>query len=207
MTSMELISKAEAKSLGLKHYFTGLACKRGHVSERLVCSKHCCACATERHQSAASKAAAAARRNSPERKAYMAAYRSTPERKAAQAAYRSTPEGKAYMAAYNSTSKVKAAAAARRKENPAAQAAICANRRAAKLQRTPKWADRSAIKAIYEHAAFMTRVCNEPFHVDHFYPLQGEFVSGLHVPANLRIITATENVRKSNKMPDEHFLQ
>ena len=50
----------------------------------------------------------------------------------------------------------------------------------------------------------MTRVCNEPFHVDHFYPLQGEKVSGLHVPANLRIITAAENIRKSNRYDPSH---
>ena len=170
---MEIISSQEAREQGLKRYFTGLVCKNGHTSERLVSNKTCCACHTERQQS--------------------------PAGKAAQAARNSTPERKAYMAAYNSTSKVKAAIAAYAKENPAARAAITAQRRAAKLQATPKWADRSAIKAIYEHAAFMTRVCNEPFHVDHFYPLQGEFVSGLHVPANLRIITAEENLRKSNR--------
>ena len=189
MTPMELISRKEAREQGLTRYFTGKPCKNGHTSERFVSNKTCCACITERGQQAEVKKQKAATNS-----AWNAANKK--RRSATGAAWQAANKDRksAYDAAW---------AAA----NPATKAALCAQRRAAKLQRTPKWADRSAIKAIYEHAAFMTRVCNEPFHVDHFYPLQGETVSGLHVPANLRIITATENVRKSNKMPDEHFLQ
>ena len=227
---MEIISSQEAREQGLKRYFTGLVCKNGHTSERLVSNKTCCACHTERQQSPAGKAAQAARNSTPERKAAQAAYaktperkaaatayaktperkaaatayRSTPERKAALAAYRNSAERKAALAAYEKTPEGKAARSAYRKENPAARAAINAQRRAAKLQRTPKWSDRQAIKAIYEHAAFMARVCNEPFHVDHIYPLQGEFVSGLHCPLNLQILTKTENLRKSNRYDPSH---
>jgi hypothetical protein len=45
-----IISQAEAKSLGLKRYFTGKPCKHGHVCERYICSS-CVECAVAKSQS------------------------------------------------------------------------------------------------------------------------------------------------------------
>ena len=76
-----------------------------------------------------------------------------------------------------------------------------AKRKAARIQRTPKWLtefDKLKIKCIHSVATMLTRVNNEPWHVDHIIPLQGEFVSGLHVPGNLQVIRGVDNSSKRN---------
>ncbi len=45
---MAVISRAEAKALGLKRYFTGKPCKWGHVAERLTSNRGCCKCVEDR---------------------------------------------------------------------------------------------------------------------------------------------------------------
>ncbi len=39
-----IVTRSAARSAGLKKYFTGKACKRGHISERWVCSATCFQC-------------------------------------------------------------------------------------------------------------------------------------------------------------------
>ena len=76
-----------------------------------------------------------------------------------------------------------------------------AKRRAIKLSAKPKWLtgdDLFAIKQFYYLAKLLESLTNLKYHVDHIVPLQGENVCGLHVPWNLQIITAQENLSKSN---------
>lgn len=90
--------------------------------------------------------------------------------------------------------------------NPHLVTAMKARRRAAKLQRTPGWLtaeDKKAIQFIYEMARVLSDATGIPRHVDHEIPLQGELVSGLHVPSNLQVITASENTSKSNRWVPE----
>lgn len=44
---MDIVTLKRARLSGLKRYFTGLPCKRGHLSERLVSDRACLACAKE----------------------------------------------------------------------------------------------------------------------------------------------------------------
>lgn len=46
----EIVSRDEAKARGLKFYFTGRPCKRGHVAERYVSSKGCADCVQENNR-------------------------------------------------------------------------------------------------------------------------------------------------------------
>lgn len=81
-------------------------------------------------------------------------------------------------------------------------AAKTAARRASKRQRTPKWLTEQhflGIASFYEEALRLEKETGIKHHVDHVIPLNGETVSGLHVPWNLQVIPAQENILKSNK--------
>ena len=81
----------------------------------------------------------------------------------------------------------------------AAAGANAAAYRAGLDRATPHWVDRKAIAAVYAECDVTTQRTGIKHHVDHIVPLRGERVSGLHVPWNLRVITAVENISKSNK--------
>jgi hypothetical protein len=90
---------------------------------------------------------------------------------------------------------------ARQKNNLPKFAAYEAKRRAIKMQRTPNWLtvdDLWMIEQAYELAALRTKMLGFVWHVDHIVPLQGKLVSGLHVPWNLQVIPAVENISKNN---------
>lgn len=76
-------------------------------------------------------------------------------------------------------------------------------RHAAKLRATPFWSQQEEIEALYGEARRLTDETGIEHHIDHVVPLRGRNVCGLHVIANLRVITASQNKRKSNKLIEE----
>ena len=66
-------------------------------------------------------------------------------------------------------------------------------RRAHVLKAKPKWADETKLNQIYKEAK------EKGLTVDHIIPLTHPLVCGLHVPANLQLLTRAENTRKHNK--------
>ncbi len=76
-----------------------------------------------------------------------------------------------------------------------------AKRRAVKLQATPKWLTKlqwSHITLFYNAAASLSKELGIKIEVDHIVPLQGEIVSGLHVPWNLQVLRLEDNRSKGN---------
>ena len=51
-----------------------------------------------------------------------------------------------------------------------------------------------------KHLTFLRKeITSLNWHIDHIIPLNGEFVSGLHVWNNIQVITEQENIKKGNK--------
>ena len=198
-------------------FLSGKPCKRGHLSERLVSSRACCQCQSDKNRSVYE-----ARRE--EIKAKTKAYRNAniDVAKAKQRAYRlkhldevnakdrlrsQKPERKAKLlarlAAWNKANPERAKQRVRdwAKNNPGRTLARAARYRAAQRKATPAWADNEKIQKVYDLAArFRSLGCD--FHVDHVIPLQSRTVCGLHVHNNLEIIEARANRSKSNQL---HF--
>ncbi|WP_395652454.1 hypothetical protein [Brevundimonas sp.] len=89
-----------------------------------------------------------------------------------------------------------------RERNPSARHAAEVRRELAIAQRcgllTPEGAKQ--IERIYAEARRLTQETGIPHHVDHIAPLRGETISGLHIPENLRIIPAEDNIKKGAKV-------
>ena len=97
--------------------------------------------------------------------------------------------------------KQKAATYAWRDENRGAYNALCARSRGIRSLRVPEWLSDDChwlIKEVYSLAELRTKMLGFPWHVDHIVPLQGKKVSGLHVPWNMQVIPAVDNLRKKN---------
>jgi len=187
---MEVISLSDAKSAGLKRYFTGIPCLSGHLTERMVSSRACCECTKNR----------------------LATYRidnreGLLERKRTYAKQQRIdhPEH-VYAIAKHSTAKHRVRRnqekAAWRRKNASRVLAWVRHRQLAKIKRTPGWLsddDKWMIEQAYELAVLRTKMFGFPWHVDHVIPLQGKKVSGLHTPINLQVIPGAENLRKGNR--------
>ena len=91
-----------------------------------------------------------------------------------------------------------------RQSNPDRRSAQAALRRASKLQAVPTLCDDdnefNQLFMVEAHrlAKLRTKLTGVPWHVDHRVPLNSEVVCGFHYFENIQVITAYENVRKSN---------
>ena len=88
-----------------------------------------------------------------------------------------------------------------RQNNPGKERAKKRMREIQKINACPPWAQlgsvRKEILAHYLHAEWLESVTEEKMHVDHIVPLCSDFVCGLHVPANLMVLSAKDNQSKN----------
>lgn len=115
-----------------------------------------------------------------------ALHRASPKGRAAIKAYYASPKGKA---------KRKRERAIREKRNKLA---------------TPKWLTKEQKKKIVDTYEDMRRyrdTTGEEYHVDHIIPIRGKNVCGLHVPWNLRVIKASDNISKSNEITESIYTE
>jgi hypothetical protein len=83
--------------------------------------------------------------------------------------------------------------------NKTVYVAARAKRRAAQANATPKWLtaiDKAKIQEMYDVSVARETQIGVKHHVDHMIPIMGKKVCGMHVPWNLQVITATENLSK-----------
>lgn len=178
-----LISYEDAKAANLPRYFTGIACRKGHIAERTTIGRNCVKCQQERSAKwyENNKAITVTRA--------MDWQRANPDRFRERWSRWAKANPHVLRRYYKE----------RRQKFPGYYANANARRLAAELQRTPAWADLEKIDTVYELATFLTDETGEQWHVDHEIPLRGKRVSGLHVYENLRPLRASDNIRKSNK--------
>jgi len=181
-------TRAEAKALGAKQYFTGQPCSRGHIAPRKT-KGACVECLKEDWAIDNAKRAL-----KPKTEAAKAAgqryYKKNREMVIARAAARTPEEKRRFRNTYkaNNVDAVRADVSMRRRRH---------------RQATPKWVteeQKQVMRKLYLTARRLTKITNVRYVVDHIVPLRSEEVCGLHVPWNLRVITQEENLAKSNKL-------
>ena len=183
-------TRAEAKALGAKYYFTGEPCKHGHIAPRKT-KGVCTECMRLEWEESNEK-----RKSKPKSEASKAAakryYARNRDAVIARAAARPSHETRVYKDRYN-------------QRNPEYRKAQTSLRKRRHREATPPWVtaeQKREMRELYLIAQRMTKTTGERYVVDHIVPLISDEVCGLHVPWNLRVITQEENLKKSNKLVD-----
>lgn len=184
---MELISKQQAKELGLNKFFTGISCSKGHVSERYVVSRMCVDCVSSHNTTEG-------------RKDIAKQYRKDNKEKIQQYRKDNLDKRREWLA----TNKDKTSAHKKtyRQNHSDVVLANNAKRRTSKQKRNAKWDDELTdlvTLEAYDLCELRENITGFSWHVDHVIPLNGKVVSGLHVWNNLAVIPAAQNLSKGNR--------
>jgi len=178
-------TRKAALSAGERFYLSDRLCKHGHLSIRYAYSGSCYMC-----RILAEKAKAAAR----PKHVWKGRDRENSRRLSREHYERNREQYLARIASWQQENpeRRRATTAKWARDNPKKILASVRKRQAAKIQRTPAWADIRAIERFYMN-------CPPGHQVDHVIPLRGDLVSGLHVLNNLQYLPKIENAKKGNQ--------
>lgn len=197
MSALKVITHKAAKELGLKHYFTGKPCRRGHVSRRKISSRNCCDCDLEHS------------RGNPKKLAYMAKYSAENREKENARARQWYAENKkrhqAGCKAYYEENKdsVSAMNESWRKSNKEKVRAYSRARKARVRAAEGTWTAPDIERLMIEQrgaCVYCMVALDASYHVDHIMPL---YLGGSNWPENLQLLCKTCNLSKGKKHPDD----
>lgn len=215
---VHIISKAKARELGMKKYFTGMPCRHGGYGERWVSGSTCtcpkCAGARAKYLEDNSKARADYFRkwreeNEERAKKLMKDYYDENREKIIAKSREYRKENSALVSntkrRYYQRNREQVLEKRRKycEDNKPLVRASAARRRAAEGARILRH-DCELTHLIEREAYALARERREQtgvdWHVDHMVPLRGREVSGLHHWSNLQVIPADLNRHKHNRM-------
>lgn len=220
---MDIISRVDARSQGMKVFYTGIPCKNSHMSERSVATGSCVDCARSRASrflervGVEYRAAKSKRHYENNKDTYIKRGRLWQAAHPEITKYHRDKNNRKFRennidyfkqwwrlhpnkaSEYNSRAYAVRAKSNWRQCNRGHTNYLSRRRQRYVRQATPGWADCETIKQLYVQASTLSEVLGVVHHVDHIIPLRGDLVCGLHTPDNMQIITKQANLRKGNK--------
>lgn len=199
-----LITKTEAKALGLTRYYTGEPCKYGHISERLTCNSTCVVC----NRTISHKNSIKYKKTSKKYRDYIKKYRRRAEvvgkDRLISKRYRekNSEKIKVYRKDYYERTKEKNKEKRREyvKQNKLSYR-IYASKRRSKLKNGSYTKDDviNILKNQDNKCVYCKKNLDDGYHVDHIYPLSK---GGDNTPKNIQITCPSCNGRKKDKLPE-----